>query len=86
MTKFLNTAHPTDPLPSLVNVDHLARVRPGSCDNNRSGRDQQCCLVFTMVQDVEYEDNSVKREVYTVDVHLPITEVVRRLTKELLTI
>lgn len=86
MPRFLNIADKQSQQPSLVNVDTIARVHPGSCSSNGgTGRDAQCCIVLTVQAEDIYDEGKFNEPVM-LDVFLPVKEIVHRLQKELLVI
>ena len=83
MTKFLNIAHKNG-VPSLVNVDSIVRIYPGL--QGGSGKEEACTLVFGFAIDIDYEGSTRIREEYTVEVYLPVKEIIRRMREDLLEI
>lgn len=83
MTKWINIALPTDE-PSLVNIDSLIRIYPGLQGSmTRYGKQEACTLVFNLTIDIEYDyPTGIRREEYTVEVYLPIKEIMRRMLHE----
>lgn len=86
MTKFVNIAHEADNIPNLVNVDEIARIRPGLINSNWSGREDACSIYFKTTMDEEYENNLVLHEIYVVEVYLSTREMCRRLREEVFTV
>ena len=83
MTKFLNIALKDD-VPSLVNVDSIIRIYPGL--QGGSGKKEACTLVFGFAIDIDYQGLPRIREEYTVEVYLPVKELIRRMREDLLEI
>lgn len=84
LSKWINIAHKKD-VPSLVNIDHIARIYPGGQSGN--GKDMACTIVFGFSIEFELEQRGdTMVEEYFVEVFLPITEIIRRMKEELLVI
>lgn len=84
MAKFINIALEKD-VPSLVNVDGLVRIYPGL--EGRTGKDEACTLVFGFAIETGYhEREDTVMEEYSVEVYLPIKEIIRRMKEELLVV
>lgn len=84
--RLLNIAIDDKAQPSLVNLDHVLRIKPGSCSSGNTGRDAQCCFIMRAGADTEYDGGVIMSEPYQFDVHLPMREIIRRITKETLVI
>lgn len=85
MAKFLNIAHPDD-VPSVINVDDIVRIRPGLESSGWTGRDAACTIFLRSVVDVEYEGGgriNMVAELVTVEVHLPIKQILLRMRTQI---
>lgn len=80
--KFINIALASDPQPSLVAVDTIMRIRPGTANSSITGRDVQCTIFMRQNADTEYDDGKVLRETEIVEVFLPVREIIRRMREE----
>lgn len=83
MSKWVNVALSTDQ-PSIVCIDWLMRIYPGLQGSmSRHGKEESCTMVFGLAIDIDYDlPTGIRREEYSVEVYLPIQEVMRRMQHE----